>query len=185
MLDSMFKFMEKYGTLGEHERKIVLEANKSRKFSKREIVRSFADEDSRSFFILKGLAYSSVMVGEQETVVDFYFSGSPVLVPQSITNPTITYQLMCLEDSEIAVGRAEMVEKLIGQSPQFEKICRLFSEEKIVEYFEFQTSLKAMKAGARVEFIQKIRPGLIDKVPHFLFANYLGISPETLSRVRS
>ena len=46
------------------------------------------------------------------------------------------------------------------------------------------TELITLKPEKRYEKLQQERPDLLNRVPQYQIASYLGIKPETLSRIR-
>lgn len=185
MLQPIINFLEKYtDIITDEDKEIIFAHNSIKSAKKKEILKSFSDEENLSFFVLTGCVYCSSLIEEKESISGFYFEGEPIIPPISAQENSFPYQLICLEDSTIAVSSEEQTEKLILQSPKFERVCRLFAEKHLNEKFQFYESLKAMSSKEKYQFIKKAYPHLIDRVPDFLLANYLGISPETLSRIK-
>jgi CRP-like cAMP-binding protein len=185
MIDKMIEFLEQYTELSPEECEMVIAANKVKQFYKKEIVKSFIDKDTTSFFVLSGILYSSLLIDGKENVGDFYFAGDPVIVPPMNEDLNINYQLVCLEDCSLAVSSDDQTDKLLLENPKLERVCRLFAEDRLNNYYSLHNNLKNLSATERYDLIQRFRPHIIDQVPHYLLANYLGISPETLSRVRN
>lgn len=69
-------------------------------------------------------------------------------------------------------------------SPKWERFVRILAEHSYNEQQKRIYSLIAFTAHQRYEQFIKERPDLIQRVPQYIIANYLGISPETLSRIR-
>lgn len=69
--------------------------------------------------------------------------------------------------------------------PRFETLCRVFSEENLakqrIDFDEFITSSPERRY---LNLLQK-RPDLIQRVPQHQLASYLGIKPQSLSRLRA
>jgi DNA-binding MarR family transcriptional regulator len=69
--------------------------------------------------------------------------------------------------------------------PKFETVCKILSEELLakerIDFNEFKTSSPEKRY---LSLIQK-RPDLIQRVPQHQLASYLGIKPQSLSRLRA
>jgi DNA-binding MarR family transcriptional regulator len=69
--------------------------------------------------------------------------------------------------------------------PKFEIMCRIMSEELLaqvqINFDEFKTSSPEQRY---LNLIQK-RPDLIQRVPQHQLASYLGVTPQSLSRLRA
>lgn len=78
-----------------------------------------------------------------------------------------------------------MAEEVFKKFPKFETICRIVSEKLIVksqiDFADFKTS----SPEQRYLNLMKERPDLIQRVPQYQLASYLGIKPESLSRLRA
>lgn len=72
-----------------------------------------------------------------------------------------------------------------GKFPKFETMCRILSEELLAKermnFDEFKTSTPEQRY---LNLIEK-RPDLIQRVPQHQLASYLGIQPQSLSRLRA
>jgi len=69
--------------------------------------------------------------------------------------------------------------------PKFETICRILSEELLakqrLDFDEFKTSSPEQRY---LNLMQK-RPDLVQRVPQQQLASFLGIKPQSLSRLRA
>ena len=75
--------------------------------------------------------------------------------------------------------------KLFTQVPKFQIMCRILSEEVLakeqISFDEFKTSSPEQRY---LSLIQN-RPELIQRVPQHQLASFLGIKPQSLSRLRA
>ena len=95
------------------------------------------------------------------------------------------YCISCIEDSILAVSNVDMGEEINSKFPKFEVMCRILSEELLakqqIDFDEFKTSSPEQRY---LNLIQK-RPDLIQRVPQHQLASFLGIKPQSLSRLRA
>jgi len=89
-----------------------------------------------------------------------------------------------LEDSEILVADANSIEKLINYIPGLETFYRVALQKSAAVKNERIVSSLSKTAEERYDDFLKKYPSLIQRVPQHMIASYLGISPETLSRIR-
>jgi len=73
---------------------------------------------------------------------------------------------------------------LYSQKPIFEKVGRLMAEALFLSWQQKAKSLMLDDAEARYLKLITRRPDLPQRVPQYLIASYLGVKPETLSRIR-
>ncbi len=128
----------------------------------------------RKFYIIDGV----------EKTTNFYTEMQGE-VPECVLNKKpSTYYLSCIEDSIISVSTPEMEADVFTKFPRFETLCRLLSEELLVQN---QTSFDHFKNASphqRYEHLLETRPDLIQRVPQHQLASFLGITPQSLSRLK-
>lgn len=106
------------------------------------------------------------------------------------STPSFTTQMPCveyveaLENSELLMLSYQNLQKMYDISPKWDKLVRYLAEYSYNEQQGRIYSLIALTAQERYEELTKNRPDLIQRIPQYIIANYLGISPETLSRIR-
>ncbi len=89
-----------------------------------------------------------------------------------------------LEDSVVITITFAQLQSLYEQSPRIQKLGRLMAEQNYLLAMERIKSLQFHSATDRYSALLKIYPQLINKIPHHYVASYLGVTPESLSRIR-
>lgn len=79
----------------------------------------------------------------------------------------------------------EGLQYLYDSDPVWNKVVRLLMEKHFIELEERSFLLKAQTAPERYDDLMQRKPDLIDRVKLGHIASYLGITQETLSRVRA
>jgi CRP-like cAMP-binding protein len=74
--------------------------------------------------------------------------------------------------------------KLLEQIPKLELLARLVMEEELSIYQEIIASLITLSPQERYNKLIKKDPKLVQRIPQYYLATYLGITPESLSRIR-
>jgi CRP-like cAMP-binding protein len=95
-----------------------------------------------------------------------------------------TYTIEAIEDSELLLLTASAREELMDALPVFERYQRLLLENA---YIALQARVNsALTESAEEKYIKLTAsyPDIIARVPQHMIASYLGLTPETLSRVR-
>lgn len=92
-----------------------------------------------------------------------------------------------LEDSQVFLLSYEDLNRFYDEIPMFERLVRKIIEHYFIKALE--RSKKVNRAGypAQERYLEFLRshPKLGNRVPSIYLASYLGITPETLSRLRS
>ena len=108
------------------------------------------------------------------------------LTPHCVINKTPSeYYISCLEDSILLVSNPEIEAESFEKFPKFESLCRVLSEELLakeqINFDKFKTS----SPEQRYLNLLQSRPDLLQRVPQHQLASYLGIKPQSLSRLRA
>ncbi len=94
------------------------------------------------------------------------------------------YNIDALEDSQILLLEKDAREKLLGAVPALERHFRLLQEAHFVA--TAHRIDKALSASAEERYLDfmKTYPTLFQRIPQNQIASYLGITPQSLSRIR-
>ena len=90
-----------------------------------------------------------------------------------------------LEDSEVLLTELPSIQKLIEYIPEAATFYQAALQKSVAAKNQrIVSSLSATAEERYNDFIKKY-PSLVQRVPQHMIASYLGISPETLSRIRN
>jgi CRP/FNR family transcriptional regulator, anaerobic regulatory protein len=136
-------------------------------------------------FINKGHFRSYCMIDGQEKTYNFFFDGNFFTdYPSFLTRqPSIEWH-QAMEDAEVLVVNYADMQKGYAETPSWEKFGRLIAEYIIIGIAERNRSMLFMSPEERYLNLMKTRPKVIANIPQHYIASYLGIQPESLSRIR-
>jgi CRP-like cAMP-binding protein len=137
------------------------------------------------YFVLKGCLRQYVMSDGVEKTIAFYTEEQAInFFTSSINKKASKSTLISLENSVLLVGNPEKDMEIFAKFPKLEHLTRKMMEEDFGRtqdsFSEFMTSTPE----ERYVSMLKKNPGLIQRVPLHQLASYLGITPESLSRIR-
>ena len=184
MQDILFGFISKYVSLTEDEKNTIVSLDIFRSVKKGTTLLKEGQKSQDCYFVLKGCIRKYYMIdGEEKTTA--FFTEMEELTPHCVKNNAPSeYFISCVEDSILTVGTPDMGVELFS-TPKFEKMCRILSEELVakqqIDFDDFKTSSPEQRY---LNLIQN-RPDLIQRVPQQQLASYLGIRPQSLSRLRA
>ena len=101
-----------------------------------------------------------------------------------LTGEPATYQIEALEDSEIAVMSKESHEILLEECPKYETFHRELITSAYIALQKRLSSIISYTLEERYEAFITQYPNIANRVPQHMIASYMGLTPETLSRVR-
>lgn len=185
MQDLLFDFISKYVSLNEEEKNAIIALDLFRSVKKGTTLLKEGQHSKDSYFVLKGCIRTYYIIdGEEKTTA--FFTEMDAFTPHCVlTKGPSEYFVSCVEDSIITVSNADMEVEMNGKFPKFELMCRKLSEELLakqrIDFDEFRTSSPEQRY---LSLLQK-RPDLIQRVPQHQLASFLGIKPQSLSRLRA
>ncbi|MBY0425478.1 MAG: Crp/Fnr family transcriptional regulator [Cytophagales bacterium] len=185
MQDVLFDFISKYITLTEDEKNALLSLDLFHSVKKGTVLLEEGKHSKYSYFVLKGCVrvYYSIE-GEEKTTA--FYTELDAFTPHCVINKAPSdYFISCVEDSILIISDADMSVEVNSKFPKFDIMCRMLSEELLakqqIDFDAFKTSSPEQRY---LNLIEK-RPDLIQRVPQHQLASYLGIKPQSLSRLRA
>lgn len=185
MQSILFEFIAKYISLSEDEKNALLALDLFKSFNKGTILLKAGKKSKESYFVLKGCIRVYYIIDGEEKTTAFYTEQEALTPHCVVTKAPSDYYISCVEDAIILVSNADMTDEINAKFPKFDLMCRMLSEELLVkeriEFDEFKTSSPEQRY---LNLLHK-RPDLIQRVPQHQLASYLGIKPQSLSRLRA
>jgi CRP-like cAMP-binding protein len=138
------------------------------------------------FFIEKGTLHSFVTdeQGENHTI-QFGFEGHWIADLYSfLSDKPAIFTIEALEATTLFAIRQTDFERICRQVPKFEHFFRILIQNAYVNSQQRIAKTFSEDAGNRYLALIKQQPDLLQRVPQYLVASYLGIKPESLSRIR-
>jgi len=185
MENTLFDFISKYISLTEEEKDAILSLDLFRSLKKGTTLLEAGQKSKNSYFVLKGCIRIYYIIDGEEKTTAFY-TEMDALTPHCVINKAPSeYFISCVEDSILLISNSDMEAEINSKFPKFELMCRKLSEELLakerVDFDAFKTSSPEQRY---MNLLQK-RPDLIQRVPQHQLASFLGIKPQSLSRLRA
>ncbi len=140
---------------------------------------------STAYYIIKGCVREYYLIDGEERTVEFYTEDDSICYSMSRLNGTPARQYMeCIEDTTVSMCGYEQEKALFRRFPRLESLCRKDLEAKLAQYQEAMAVYMISTPAERYQHLIKNRPGLLDRVPQYQLASYIGVKPESLSRIR-
>lgn len=92
--------------------------------------------------------------------------------------------LQALEDTELVETTYDGLQSIYRQVPEANAIGRLVAEELFIDMC-FRSSAQGMTIDEQFKALMDREPWLLQRVPQYLIASYLGITPEAFSRIKA
>lgn len=173
--------------LKEEELRDLIKKITIKKIPARTILLSEGDIVTKVFLVVRGcLRTYFIKDNGSEITSQFFTEGQMVMSFQSAVtgNPSRLY-IDAIEDSVIGFASIKTFEKLISHNNAARDHFALYLVQRLVYYMNQEASFILDSPEKRyVKFIHD-SPELVSRIPQQYIASYLGITPVSLSRIRS
>lgn len=138
------------------------------------------------YFIVKGLVRSYYLDDENEERTTEFFMEENIITPSCYgTDYPSKLNLICQEETIAYVGTPQMENEMYSRYPELANMSRIIGERIISIKQDDFDQFKMASPEERYLNLVKSRPILIQRVPQYQIASYLGMTAESLSRIRS
>lgn len=158
----------------------------SKKLRKRQYLLNAGEVCHHLTFVAKGLlrSFSVDDSGKEHSMQFAREDGWISDMGSFITEEPATYNIEVLEDCELLMLRKEGMNQLIDRVPKFDRYFRILMQNHIVALQRRILVFQTLSAEENYRKFMQLHPDLLMRAPQQHIASYLGITPETLSRVR-
>jgi CRP-like cAMP-binding protein len=171
--------------LSEEESKAISDSIRIQTFKKGTILLKEGQVSVETYFVLEGCIREYIETDGEEKTTNFFTEDQWVISLNNF-NPqnASSHNLLCIEDTILAIGNEREAQEMFKQFPRFETISRAVMETFFTEQKKVLTSYLTDSPEQRYMKLLKSRPDLFQRVPQYQLASYIGVKPESLSRIR-
>lgn len=157
-----------------------------KKIRKRQYLLNAGDVCQYITFVEKGLLRSFTIDDRaHEHVMQFAAEGWWISdINSLLTGEEAVYNIEALEDSELFLLSNGAMDDMMQQFPAMERYFRLLMQRNNISLQRRIISSLSYSAEQKYTKLMAELPDIISRAPQQYIASYLGITPETLSRIR-
>lgn len=154
-------------------------------FSKKEFILRQGEICNHVMFLNRGALSYFLEQDGKEIIHEFFFDDCWITDYGSFLSRMPSHNnILVLEDTEVFMFEYDAIQKLYDTSKNFERFGRLIAEFIFVENERNLVALSSKTPEERYIQLLKERPRLFQRVPQYMIASFLNITPEALSRIR-
>jgi hypothetical protein len=125
------------------------------------------------------------MVDSDEKTTTFFAEEQWVISLNSIgENKPSSHFWVCNEDCVLLVGNDDSAQILFNKFPRLEGISRKILEHTFAEFLQKTSNYYTDSPDQRYTKLLSSQPDLIQRIPQYQLASFIGVTPESLSRIR-
>lgn len=154
-------------------------------FRKGEVIKDAYQIEKNLNIIIEGTAAATIWVDNNTPkCIDLYFNNQFFMDYHSFINQEPTpIKTQLLSDSKLFIVPYKSFIKLLNSSPIGDKVTRIITDFHFSHKQKQQIDLLTKSSLERLNDLIKQYPDIINRVPKKTIASYLGITPQSLSRI--
>ncbi|MFC3196460.1 Crp/Fnr family transcriptional regulator [Parapedobacter deserti] len=185
MQDLLFNFISKFVSLTEDEKKAITAFDVFRSVKKGTVLLKEGQQSNKCYFVLKGCLRTYYIIDGDEKTTAFYTEMDGITPHCVVSGSPSAYYIAAVEDTIITASTPDMEYETFKKFPKFETLCRMFSEQELAKSQLTLDDFKTSSPERRYLKLLRDRPDLLQRVPQHQIASFLGITPQSLSRIRA
>ncbi|HYG40858.1 MAG TPA: Crp/Fnr family transcriptional regulator [Cytophagales bacterium] len=185
MNDLLTQFISKFEKFSAEEINAIVENTRIESFKKGTIILKEGKVSDKCFFVLKGCLRQYQLVNGEEKTTGFFTEGQPAVLYSSYLKRTPSeYNLACVEDCILTTGTRAQEQELHKEYPKLEHLVHTLMPQDYSKVEDRITFLNFYNPEERYQILMKTRPELLNRVPLHQIASFIGVTPESFSRIR-
>lgn len=185
MDNRLINYFLKITNLTADETKVLAESMVVKNFNRNEYLVKEGQFTNDTYFILDGCVRQFKTLDGNDITTNFYTEEQWIISLENFESKNASkYNLVCVEATTVVVGNEQKAQELFKQFPRFETTSRQIMETVFMEQQNLMTSYITDKPEQRYLKLLETRPDIFQRVPQYDIASYIGVKPESLSRIR-
>jgi CRP-like cAMP-binding protein len=185
MENKLIAYFNKIMPLGQEEIEAIVATMTILPYPKGTILLREGQISSEVYFVLEGCVRQYFLVDGEERTSNFFTENQWVISMQSFSQRKASNHYMaCSTDCLLVVGNREKEEDLYKRFPNLETVSRKVMEQVFAAQQEIMATYSTDSPEQRYLKLLDSRPDLFQKIPQYQIASYIGVKPESLSRIR-
>ena len=187
MYEKLIENLSRYTKLEGEEIQLIRSRFSIKRFRKHQFILQEGDIARYETFIVKGLTrtYELDEKGEEHIIqfgLEDWWVGD---LYSFLTQTPSQFNIDCIEDTDVLRISKEQLDQLYIEVPKLERHFRILIQNAFISSTKRISSTLRLSASERYAEFVKNYPQIEQRVPNHQIASYLGIKPQSLSRIRA
>nr|WP_086939857.1 Crp/Fnr family transcriptional regulator [Thaumasiovibrio occultus] len=193
-MEQLRQEVEKLVTLSDEEWAFIASKFTYRQIPKDQIIHPAGEIFSKTFYIQSGVARAYLVDPQgKEFTWQLYFRDATSAGSNHFLDDSVSYYeqqgsfltFETLEDTELYEIEISELDRLFDADPKFEKMARMYMHDHFFTPM-YKRTLSVMTEDAQTRYARLLaeHPNIFQYVKAYHVASYLGVAPQTLSKLR-
>lgn len=183
-IERILAFLAQFVALDEAQQRVVRRVTRVERYPRGRVLLAEGAPAGESWLVIEGCVRVFRRIDGDERTTAFYTELYPAVPPTYGSDAPSPVSFECLEDVVASASTPAEEARAFAEHPAFESVCRVMGEVLMARLQ--QAHIDAMTRTPEQRYLELVarRPDLLQRVPQYHIASFLGIQPETLSRIR-
>ena len=183
--EKLEKHLQSLQVLTQEEIRIILQASVVESYEKGAMLSKKGQLQTKCYMVVEGCIREYTIADGEEKTTAFYTEGDKITSYTSEGKDVpAKHNLECAEDCILTVSNQNFEDELRKLVPRLDAIIQQVAKEQLGKSKDEYTTFVSSSPEERYINLLENRPALFNRVPQHQIASYLGIKPESLSRIR-
>lgn len=171
--------------LSDEEANAIIDSMCIRTYKKGTVLLREGQISTECYFVVEGCVRQYYIIDGEERTNNFFTEEQWVVSTQSFLHKRpADHYFACCEETTLVVGNSKKEQDLYSKFAKFETIARIVIEMALGEQQEMTASYLKDTPEQRYLKLLQARPDLLQRIPQYQLASYIGVKPESLSRIK-
>ena len=175
--------ISKFEILNKEEIELLVEKSIVDVFKKGTLLLKEGQIPTKCYMVVEGCVREYLIKDGEEISTAFFMEGD-TFTPHSQASKPSEHYWECMEDCILTISNKSFEEEIRALLPRLEAVFQNIAIAKINKAKEEWSQFVSSSPEERYLNLLETKPHLLDRVPHHQIASYLGMKPQSLSRIR-
>ncbi len=183
--EQLRQFISSFSILEKDEIETIIDHTIVKEFKKGTHLLKEGQVAKECYAVIKGCIREYYLKDGIDKTTAFFTEGQPVNSFSSYTNQVPSkHYLQCSEDCLVTVGNQSLVDEMCERIPRLSEFIKNEVEKDAGKLQERMAAFMTSSPEERFQNLLEDNPSLMNRVPQHQIASYLGVTPESLSRIK-
>lgn len=186
MVEKFLQYFSNFRPLTESEKNAISQDIDIRNFKKRDFLLREGQIAHDNYFVLEGCVRQYVIKDGTERITNFYSENDWILPAIGQTDQqNSTFYLDCVQNTVLVIANENQGTQLMKTNPKFLELSQMILEKEILKQQQHFVAYQNNTPEERYLNLLEKSPHLVQTISQINLSSYIGVKPESLSRIKN